>query len=437
MNVDQPELVIAPGASQQLRFSTSGWGLNLGRMRQGDALVKIQRGSTLRLATRSRYFGLGKQPIVNLIACLIVIGCFANMAFNFWFTQRATTGIFSELSDQSVATQQMDDELREERYLQGRNALLDGDYGKAREYLYAVGDYKEAADLIRNSYYNEARRDLYRQAILSDNPVKNLAVSVDGARLFTWDTNGRIACWDSGARDLLGSFTLVQNRSDNMLRLDQHNDLLLLRGNDLVIVDTERCELGNRLSFDGAEVVLNSSGSHVLLHKNGENTVHQLSVNGELGPTEGWPLDGVYQQMELAPDGQRMAVINADQRLTVLSENGPYPYIYADDTRDLEFSMQSDRLAVLADQLQIWDVELSSPLTLFQSDDLQGQLVFSPDDTRIAAITRQGEVRVWNTENGNLTMIVPATMARDVIFSPDSQLLIVGDEKSASFWKVR
>ncbi|NJM05492.1 hypothetical protein HC891_03695 [Candidatus Gracilibacteria bacterium] len=441
LSVDTAQFILLPGAVQKVSFSTNGWGLNPGNTRRGDALVKIDRAPTLRIVTQTTYIGVGRKHLVRTIAWLLMIVFVVNTALGLWSSFQPSSGRFyagDQSQEQSASNMQWaDDELREQRYLQGIAALDAKQYTKAREHLIAVFDYKDAENLFYETYRQEARNEHYHQSLLLDASINAVAYNNTGTRVFTWTDNGLVQCWNAATKDLYGSTVLQGDANSGTMGFHSQETLMALAGQQLSLIDAERCTVRTSVSFNGvdsAKPILNTSASHILFHSEQQNAVQQIGNTGStLGPLEVIPLAGTYEDIVLNSDGNRVAAVNRDGLITVVDDTG-LQQTMADSVRELAFNPSSEQLAVLTDNLLLFDETLEAVVVLFESAELRGPIVFSPDGRRIAAIDSDNNIRVWNTQNGALSMIVPASNPRSFTFSRDGRSLLIGDGQKLTFW---
>lgn len=82
------------------------------------------------------------------------------------------------------------------------------------------------------------------------------------------------------------------------------------------------------------------------------------------------------------------------------------------------FSLDGRWLAVAKDpQIKVWNTSTGKELHHFRSTEATGQLIFSPDGKRLAAVGAQGSLRLWDLTDGKILLVDPRT-ARQIDADP-------------------
>jgi WD40 repeat protein len=107
---------------------------------------------------------------------------------------------------------------------------------------------------------------------------------------------------------------------------------------------------------------------------------------------------------------------------------------YADSLDCVAFSPDGKRIAggtngMLNGTLQVWDAEKGweSPVTLKGTVGLVSSVAFSPDGKKIASSARDGTVRVWDANKGEVLLTLKGPAGSSVAFSSDGKRIVGGD----------
>lgn len=205
--------------------------------------------------------------------------------------------------------------------------------------------------------------------------------------------------------------------------------------------------LGLALSHDGNYMATTHSDGTVKLWNFGtRQLIKDLTGNG----------DSVRSAV-FSPDGRRLAAGYRDKaRIWSIAEiKKPRlirtitmpPKTGTDESMDVAFSPDGQRLATLSDALRIWDTEGNSktPLSEFTNLDQDEQpwsVTFSPDGEVLAQTNMNGTIRLWNIAGLDMAWPQYSNVIKghngavwQGAFSPDGRLYAsVGDDGAVKLW---
>jgi len=272
---------------------------------------------------------------------------------------------------------------------------------------------------------------------VSSGPVTAVAFSSDGSRVLSGGDDGvlRVWAWDPGRfvspLAAAGPSGRVSMADDGRLvtaeAADPHRVWVELGGHPRVLDDVP----------DPTALSLSRTGLRAVAPANGGIRAWDLS-----GTPRVWEIsaDRKVHATALSPDGRTIAS-GEDGRLrvlqwpgkseTVLEQSrlfGPGYLVYT----AAAFSPDGKRLASAGyngkiSEVAVWDLRASKRAFQFVVPGYVPALAFSPDATKLVAPVSDGTVRVWDLDDGSLTVLRGhhGTVG-DAAFSPDGKELVSG-----------
>jgi hypothetical protein len=146
----------------------------------------------------------------------------------------------------------------------------------------------------------------------------------------------------------------------------------------------------------------------------------------------------------LAPDGvTELAILeNLPQQAVILYPDGRTQVLigHTDDITGAAWSPDGTRIATISADttVRIWDAQTGQPVrTLFAHEDVVDTLAWSPDGLRLVTASRDGAVNIWNVAGSVLPLALMADRddIDEVIFSEDS-LYMVSLDGEAFRWQL-
>lgn len=281
------------------------------------------------------------------------------------------------------------------------------------------------------------------------NYIRDIIFSPDGTLLASINDSGIINLWDMATNSQLGipvkegvghgSFPVLTFSPDgNLLTFTRVN-----RGNDFIQLwdvqtrtETNALQAHHRLIIDA-----NFSSSGTLLASGGSDEGYRGAVQ-LWDITRGVPLfrlgenEHGVRSITFSPDGSLLAFgsdfgllelwdIETRQRI-ISSQLNFYPLAH------LVFSPDSSLLATAADfSNQANDIYLLDGTTgeenhvLIGHDDAISDITFSGDNSLLASSSRDGSIRLWDTDTGQELRVLKHTdEVTSLAFSPDGTLLV-------------
>jgi WD40 repeat protein/transcriptional regulator with XRE-family HTH domain len=147
-----------------------------------------------------------------------------------------------------------------------------------------------------------------------------------------------------------------------------------------------------------------------------------------------------------SPDGSRIATASADFTARVWDvETGEviFRFDYPDSVTSVVFSPDGKIIAASGGlpetaKTTFWDALTGKELfSLTGHTDMIGQIVFSPDGTRLATASRDGSARIWDAISGEAlaTLLGHDGTVFSVAFSPDGKTIATASaDKTAELW---
>lgn len=181
-----------------------------------------------------------------------------------------------------------------------------------------------------------------------------------------------------------------------------------------------------------------------LLASTGNDNVLYLWDTSNGTPRQIVALASWGEDVSFSPDGHLLALSIWDEDVNIWDIAGGVPVMTIPSQDDewvlnLQFSPDGKWLALgnWRYWVTLWDVAANSPhMTLHGHSDNPTGLAFSPNSRLLATAAEDGELRLWDIDNGNLVHTMSGM--RLVSFSPDGRLLIAPGQNlyGAAVWFV-
>jgi WD40 repeat protein/tetratricopeptide (TPR) repeat protein len=320
-------------------------------------------------------------------------------------------------------------------------------------------------------------RKLLSIAIPSSSRVSRISFSPDGRRLATTDDTRSIRICDTHSGKVLftipqgGSSPTFSPKGDRIAAATKAEEITLwdwakgtkvltLHGHGEGVKWIEFSPDGQRLASahqDGAVKIWDANTGQLqrtcLVHKFVASSVAfspdgaHLASSSYDGTVRIWEVRtglevrtlhghvGWIYRVVYSPDGRQLASAGWDQTVRIWEADtgreistlrGHKSYVF-----DVAYSPLGHRLAAAAGVVKVWEIQSGQDaLTLKNLSWLPTDSVaFSADGTKLAAGSRDGKVRVWDSLAGTplRTMTGRERWVRSVAFSPDSRLLAAGN----------
>ena len=240
------------------------------------------------------------------------------------------------------------------------------------------------------------RKELFR--IPNQNPVRDLVFSPDGSWFVTASNDHRIRIWDTltGAEQL----AMSQDGIVTEVVVSSNGEWIATTGEDRTVRVWD--------AATGAEIFqipLQSSGSVLafcnddrwLISTDESGAIEIWDISGRTTPSLSLPSDGIVDNVQYSPSGQRLAISSEDKVWLLTPDTEP----------------------------GLKERDLGQPVADFEST--VKDLIFSPDANLLGILTQEHEVGLYNIEERKLQLIEVPAQIQSIAFSPDSQQLITSD----------
>ena len=150
--------------------------------------------------------------------------------------------------------------------------------------------------------------------------------------------------------------------------------------------------------------------------------------------------------LALSPDSSRVAWSAGDGEVRIQDVGTGRVLLDVKDTAiSTTFNADGSRIAWrdMTQHVHVWDVDAAREvLTIPEPGGEVGQMVFSPDGTRLAAPVGPGEVKVWDAGGREVLSLKDQGSVHDLAFSPDGRRLVTyvwrhdndGDHPGLTVW---
>jgi WD40 repeat protein len=131
--------------------------------------------------------------------------------------------------------------------------------------------------------------------------------------------------------------------------------------------------------------------------------------------------------LAFSPDGSRVAWCNGVEVAVQDVGTGRVLLEVKDAEYCASFNADGSRIVWrdMTQHVHVWDVDAAREvLTIPDPGGEVGQLVFSPDDTRLAGTVGPGEVKVWDAGGREVLSLKDQGSVHDLAFSPDGRRLV-------------
>jgi WD40 repeat protein len=264
----------------------------------------------------------------------------------------------------------------------------------------------------------DANSLIERSQISPGKPIRNLAFSPDGKTLATGDAlDGEIGIWDVSSEKKLRTMSGDPGGVDILQFSPEGQHLLLrldLKGQwPLTTVDIDSGANGPTFSGElGDTCAFSPDGKFVLCGANGNTARIWDSRSGEVVFTLPSRTSAVTS-VSWATDGRTVAVAYQEAVVQIWDVTQP-------------------NAARLNQTLQAGEVDMKQ----FWPDYLYPMATFSPDSSMLASVSKDNQVRLWDTSNGKLLSLAEGG-AISPVFAPDGkQLAAISNANEIHVWQI-
>ena len=275
-------------------------------------------------------------------------------------------------------------------------------------------------------------------SLAHDSLVRRAGFAADGRHVFTLAEDRTARVWEAGAGREIAGLRDVDGIFD--AAFDGAAVILLIRspGNELALWDSRT---KRRVAFDKHNAVaaeLSADRRHVLTVDDDASAAVWDSKTGRqvtsLGDWQG------VDYARLSPDGQRAALVSrygwtilwdipTDREVRTVSHRGAVLHA--------AFSPDGKRLATAStdQQAHVWDIETGKEVTppLWHETTVT-RVAFSPDGKRLATTTANKVVRLWELAAAAGVILPHQEAVRFAGFSPDGTRLLTATDFTAQLW---
>lgn len=153
-------------------------------------------------------------------------------------------------------------------------------------------------------------------------------------------------------------------------------------------------------------------------------------------------IEGQHVLFAISPDDQRIAVFSLYDSTASLwnlqtGQSICEPLQLPGRILELTFSPDGKKLAVVGEQLRLFDAERGAPLPVTFAPTVKAtDAAFSPDGELLAAVQEDRTVRIWQTSTGKLSgrPLLHAEQPRQVAFAAEGKLLLTSTNQGAYLW---
>lgn len=282
--------------------------------------------------------------------------------------------------------------------------------------------------------------------------VTGVAFRYDNRRIASGSRDGSLRIWDATSGSL--EIEIEMGSKVQAIAFEPAGDRLVSAGEDGVIrlLDSEIGQLLGEMTVpEGTVDTLAFSGDGALLAGAGSDKIVRIWNVGSLTPLRIFQghTDRV-RAVAFSLDGKRMASGGDDRTVRLWDvERGEaisVLYGHSDIVRGLAFSLNGDVLVSTSggttgnNSVRTWAVNpLEDRFKLEPHGNTVRWAAISPDGRWLATACDDGQVRVWDGENGALLRVINAhgIRVRTVAFSHDSSRLVsAGDDHMVRVWEV-
>jgi WD40 repeat protein len=287
-------------------------------------------------------------------------------------------------------------------------------------------------------------------------PVSGVAYSPDGTRIATAQFAGTVLQWDSTTGKLIG--TPAGERTGRMFAVAYTPDgrTIATAGGDgamrLIDADTGALRNPNLVHVGALSCIIVSPDGKTVVTGGLDGSLRSWDARtGRLLATDN---TNAQQVSDVAFDrsGNLLAVGRVDGSVAIYDANtrNLHAPIMSVKDRDgspgavwrLAFSPDGHTIAVVADDLQLWDVDNSTSIRSIRVGPARmytvNAVAFSPDGDRVVTGRNDGAVQLWEVESGaqlGQTMTGHTSEVTAAAFRPDGrQIVTVSLDKALRFW---
>lgn len=291
-------------------------------------------------------------------------------------------------------------------------------------------------------------------------PIRTL-ITNSYDQIITLSFGGAVTCWKGNAGDqqllnegdsFITALDYCQNRKSIAL-IDSKNQVNLVDVKSGIV--SKVLFKYNDSGFDLAELAFDPNGKFIAI-SSGKDQVFLLDIEGTNIPKPIAVETGRRHPLVYSPNGQVIAVGSESGLLNLLDAKSSkclqtFESYNSQAITSLAYSLDSNVIAIAShgamntdihsNLVELWNLEENSILKLWgdSHSDKINALAYSPTDQIIASGSTDGEIKLWNSGNGEILRTIQSNTdeVTAIAFSSDGKSIVSGSNHGEiKFWDV-